>query len=99
MFLRRYTLNPDLKVRVVEAVDDVPTHLPKLLALQQDAVEEAEGEEQLFVGRRSGAAVELGVGHQLVQTLHVGFHTLKTNGFKTRLREQNLTRDFTSFDF
>ena len=68
-----------LKVGVVEAVDDVPAQLQELLPLQQDAVEEAEGEEQLAVEDRPGAARELGLRHQLVQALHVGLHSLRTD--------------------
>ena len=68
-----------LKVGVVEAVDDVPAQLQELLPLQQDAVEEAEGEEQLAVEERPGAARELGLCDELVQTLHVGLHSLSTH--------------------
>lgn len=66
----------DLEVGVVEAVVDVPAQLQELLPLQQDAVEEAEGEEQLPVDDGLRAAAELRLRHQLVQTLHVGLHTL-----------------------
>ena len=38
-----------LKVRVIEAVDNVPSQLEKLAALQQQAMEEAEGKEKLLV--------------------------------------------------
>ena len=41
-------------------------------------MKKAEGEEQLPVENGLGAAVELSPRHQLVQTLHVGFHTLGT---------------------
>lgn len=71
-------LNSDLEVGIVEVVDEVPARLTQRLPLQQDAVKEAEGEEQLPVGNGIGAAGELGFGHHLVQTLHVGFHSLKT---------------------
>lgn len=40
---------PDLKVGIVEAIDDVPAQLQELLPLQQDAMEEAQREEQLPV--------------------------------------------------
>lgn len=66
-----------LKVRIIEAIDDVPAHLSELLPFQQDAVEKAEGVEQLLVQPAFGAAVELSFSHQLVQTLHVGFHALR----------------------
>lgn len=68
----------DLKVRIVESIDNVPAKLEELLPFQQDAVKEAEGEEHLPVEYWFGAAVELSLRHQLVQTLHVGFHTLRT---------------------
>ena len=67
----------DLEVGVVEAVDDVPAQLQELVPLQQQAVEEAEGEEESAVGHRPGAAGEAGLRHQLVQTLHVGFYSLE----------------------
>lgn len=69
----------DLKVGVVEAVDDVPAHLQELLPLQQHAVEEAEREEQLPVEDGPGAALELLLRHQLVQPLHVGLQALWTD--------------------
>lgn len=65
-----------LKVRVIEAIDDVPAQLQKLFALQQDAVEEAEGKEELLVLGRLRAAGELGLCDELVQALHVGLQAL-----------------------
>lgn len=68
-----------LKVRVIEAVDDVPAQLQELLPLQQHTVEEAEREEQLPVEDGPRAAFELLLCHQLVQTLHVGLQALWTD--------------------
>lgn len=68
-----------LEVGVVEAVDDVPAQLQELLPLQQDAVEEAEREEQLPVEDGPRAALELLLCYQMVQTLHVGLQALWTD--------------------
>ncbi|KAG7254037.1 hypothetical protein CRUP_014195 [Coryphaenoides rupestris] len=70
-------LPTDLEVGVVEAVDDVPAQLQELAPLQQQAVEEAEGEEQPPVGQRPRAPGEALLRHQLVQTLHVGSDALE----------------------
>lgn len=57
----------NLKVGVVEAVDNIPAELQELLALQQYGVEEAEREQQLLVLGGLGAVRELDLRHQLVQ--------------------------------
>lgn len=43
-------------------------------------MKKAEGEEQLPVEDWFGAVVELSFRHQLVETFHVGFHTLRAIG-------------------
>lgn len=59
-------------------------------------MEKAEGEEQLPVENGLRAATELIFGHQLVQTLHVGFHALRTTGDSvcTRIYKTQYTKAF-----
>lgn len=59
------------KVGVVEAVDDVPTQLLKLFTLEEDRVEEYEGEQKLLVLGLCLAELELVLGHQAVKPFHV----------------------------
>lgn len=63
---------------MVEVVHHVPAQLLELLPLLQEAVEEAEGEEELPVGPGLGAAAELSFGNQLEEPRHVSFHALQT---------------------
>lgn len=66
-----------LKVRIIEAVYDVPAELQELPPLQYDAVKEAETEEQLSIQQRPRAAQELSLRHPLIETLHIPLHPLQ----------------------
>lgn len=65
-----------LEIGVIKAVDNVPAQLQELLAFQKDAMEEAEGKEQLLVFGGLRAAGELGLCDELVETFHVGLQSL-----------------------
>ncbi len=65
-----------LKVRVVEAVDDVPAKSEELSPLYEQTVEETEREEKLLVLDLSSAAWEGALIHKVVQALHVCLESL-----------------------
>lgn len=71
---------------MIEVVHHVPAQLLELLPLLQEAVEEAEGEEELPVGPGFEAAAELSFRHQLEQPHHVCFHALQTAAVQKTLR-------------
>ena len=65
------------KVRVIEAVDDIPSEHEELPSLQQEAVKEAQCEQQLLVLVLTVTAGEGRLVHQLVETFHVGLQALQ----------------------
>ena len=71
------TLVTNLKVWIVESIDDVPSEHQELSPLNEQAVEEAEGEEKLLVLELCLASRELCLIDQLVQTLHIRLQTLR----------------------
>lgn len=66
-----------LKIRIVEAVNDVPAQLLEFLSFQKDRMEIAQTEQQLFVLLPILASVELLLCDYLIQTFQVGFQTLE----------------------
>lgn len=68
------------KVRVVEAVDDVPAQLLELFTLEENRVEEHQGEQQLLVFGLCLAQFELGLGYQAVKPFHVCLQTFRRLG-------------------
>ena len=65
-----------LKIWVIESVHNIPPQHEELASLDEERVEEAEGEEKLLVLVVTLAAREGGLVHHLVQSLHVGLETL-----------------------
>lgn len=65
------------KVRVIEAIDDIPSQHEELSSLQQQTVKVAQCKQQLLVLVFTLTAREGHFIHQLVEALHVGLQALR----------------------
>ncbi len=85
-----YFCEANLKVSVVESIDNVPSKHEKLPPLNEQTMEETEGKQQLLVLVFALAVRECLLIDHLVQTLHVSLQALCVCGVCVHAREREV---------